>query len=174
MLKKYIQMRHSRKNNERVFIGIDPGTRSIGYGVIGVKSGKIKLKEAGVWIIQKDSPKYYAKISKLLQNLINKWKPEAIGIEKILFSKNVKTAMAVAEVIGILKLVAENKNIKAYDITPSAAKLAVSGIGNAPKWQISHMVKQILVLDKAALPVHHATDAIAIALTTERYSKFLG
>ena len=167
--KKSTRVPRSR-NRRRVFIGIDPGINSVGYGVIGERHGRLDLLDAGLLAPPKRHQQY-CEVAKALRNLIAIWQPEAIGIEKILFSKNVRTAIAVAEMIGVLKLVAEDQKVSVQEISPSAVKLAVTGSGNAPKEVIGKMVAAILKLDAPPTP-HHAADALAIALTAERRARF--
>jgi crossover junction endodeoxyribonuclease RuvC len=159
-----------RKNKRRIFIGIDPGIHSVGYGVIGERNGRVSLLDAGLLAPPERNRRYRA-VARALRNLIATWRPEAIGIEKIIFSKNARTAIAVAEMIGVLKLVTEDEGIAIREISPSAVKLAVAGSGNAPKQLIGKMVAAMLKLDAPPTP-HHAADALAVALTAERHARF--
>lgn len=158
-----------RNKRRRVFIGIDPGINAIGYGVIGATNGRVALLDAGLLAPQKRNRRY-REVAEALERLIATWRPEAIGVEKILFSKNVRTAIAVAEMIGVLKFVLEKKRLTVREFSPSAVKLAVTGSGNAPKAEIGRMVAAILGLATPPTP-HHAADALAVALTAERHAR---
>lgn len=151
----------------KIFIGIDPGSNSVGYGVIATHQGQIRLLDAGLLASPKRDCHYHA-IAEAMKLLLLRWKPSAIGIEKLIFSKNTRTAFAVAEMIGVLKLVMEASNIPWREFTPTAVKMAVSGSGIAPKHIVERMVRAILGLSKE-VKSHHAADAIAVALTLERH-----
>jgi crossover junction endodeoxyribonuclease RuvC len=160
----------SSRHKQRIFIGIDPGVRAIGYGVIKAKGSNVSMLDAGLLLSPKKHHNY-RDVTKTLKKLITTWRPEAIGMETILFSKNVRTAIAVAEMIGVLKLVLETSGIPFQEFSPSAVKLAIAGSGNASKAMLSKMVAAILKLDSPPTP-HHAADALAIALTLERQARF--
>ncbi len=172
MSKKSIPMQNSR-NRKLIFLGIDPGISSIGYGVIKSTGGHLRMLDAGILEINSKNNKnqHYRKIARALSKLIKKWKPSTIGIETILFYKNARTAMTVAETIGVLKFVAEEMGIEIREFSPSQIKLSVTGCGKAPKSQILKMVAAILGLNSPPNS-HHAADALAIALTAERYERF--
>lgn len=182
MLKKFTPMPSSPKKIRRgrarprpvnsppkIFIGIDPGSNSVGYGVIATHQGQVRLLDAGLLAPPKRD-RHYRAIAEAMKLLVREWKPAAIGIEKLIFAKNTRTAFAVAEMIGVLKLVIEANDIPWREFSPTAVKMAVSGSGIAPKHIVERMVRAILGLSKEITP-HHAADAIAVALTLERYER---
>lgn len=171
MSKQYTRMPRSPRNSRRVFIGIDPGIRFIGYGVIGETNGRLSLLDAGL-LASPVRSRQYREVATALRKLIARWQPEAIGIEKIIFAKNVRTALAVAEMIGVLKFIAEDHGTLVQELSPSAVKLAVAGSGNAPKALIGKMVAAMLDLDGPPAP-HHAADALAVALTIQRQARLI-
>jgi crossover junction endodeoxyribonuclease RuvC len=168
MLRKFTPMPASRnRNRRRIFIGIDPGSRAIGYGVIEEARGRLRFLEAGLLAPTKRD-QHYRLVAAGMRKLILRWKPTAVGIEKLLFSRNARTAMGVAEMSGVLKFVMEEKGIAWREFSPPAVKMAVSGSGNAPKRLVGRMASAILGLPKPLEP-HHAADAVAVALTLERH-----
>lgn len=158
-----------RSVNRNVFLGLDPGIHSIGYGVIETRGSRVRLLAAGLLVPKKRSSRY-REAARELRRLIIKWRPDAAGIEKILFSRNARTAIAVAEMIGALKLAAEESGIFVSEYSPSEIKRTVTGKGTSPKQVVGKMVGAILGLSSAPTP-HHAADALAVALTLERHEK---
>ena len=95
--------------------------------------------------------------------LLEKWQPQEASIETLFFSKNVKTAMQVAEARGVLRVTLAEAGVAAFEIAPNAVKLALTGSGSAPKEQVGRMVVRLLGL-KAMPKPDDAADAVALAL----------
>jgi crossover junction endodeoxyribonuclease RuvC len=95
--------------------------------------------------------------------LCERWKPEECALETLLFSKNVKTAMRVAEARGVLRVSLAAAGVPVHEIAPNAVKLALAGHGMAGKAQVGRMVARLLGLDALPKP-DDAADAAAIAL----------
>ncbi|MDD5430981.1 MAG: crossover junction endodeoxyribonuclease RuvC [Candidatus Pacebacteria bacterium] len=148
-----------------IVLGIDPGSTRIGYGVIS-GGKKLSLVDYGtIEIKRKESKKLIAEAAEKLSDLIKKHKPEIIGIEKLYFSKNVKTAMEVAQTRGALILEISKHNILMKELSPSEIKLAVAGYGLADKGAVAKMVGLLLGLKKEELKGYDdATDALATAI----------
>ena len=154
----------------KIFIGIDPGSSSVGYGVIASHQGRVELLDAGLLAPPKRD-RHYAAIAAAMRRLVLRWKPAAVGIEKLIFAKNARTAFAVSEMTGVLKFVLEDTGVAWREFSPPAIKMAVSGSGIAPKQLVGRMVGAILGLATPPEP-HHAADALAVALTLERHERF--
>lgn len=169
MLKKFTQMpRYKRDRNITRIMGIDPGIRSIGYGVIErTGNGRLRMSENGVLVPPTAKPAY-GNIAKRFKEKIKRWQPVLIGLERLRFAKNGKTAMGVAETIGVMKYVIEETGIPMREFAPTEVKLAVIGSGSAQKRDVSRMVGIILGLESAPAS-HHASDALAVAITAERF-----
>ena len=150
----------------RIYLGIDPGTHRVGYGVIRAENGKfylikqgvIKTKENGSAIEQ--LPLIYKKISLLIKEN----SPDEVAVEKLFFSKNQKTAMAVAEARGVILLAAAEKSVKIREFMPNTVKQSISGYGFANKKAMLKMITMMLGL-KNFKPIDDASDALAIAIT---------
>lgn len=155
-------------------LGIDPGTATTGYGFVRLMpDGELVAVSFGVITTPKeDSPS--ARLATLydeLARLIKKYKPETAAVEKLFFSKNITTGIAVGQARGVVLLALEKAGVDTYEYTPNEVKQAVAGYGSAEKRQVQEMVKALLQLDKIPKP-DDAADALAIAIThlnTARY-----
>lgn len=154
-------------------LGIDPGVGRLGWGVIEKEKGKVKPIAFGCIETEKqDLSKRLVVIYIKLQELLQKYKPESVGIEDLFFNKNVKTAFAVGQARGVVLLAVEQAGIPLHVYTPSVVKSTITGYGKADKKQVGQMVKLQLKLDKVPSPDDTA-DALAIALThafTHKYA----
>lgn len=145
-------------------LGIDPGTRRIGYGIIDEAGGKFSLVEAGLLKIQSGDDFLALKETKMhLDQIINSFKPEMLAIEKLYFAKNQKTALQVAQARGVLVLSAMEHGLMVREFSPNEVKMGLTGYGAASKQAVLKMVK--LFLKEPDLKVIDDTsDALAIAL----------
>lgn len=155
-------------NNDTI-LGIDPGTTRIGYGIIKEGKNKFLRITSGVLEIEKNQ-KNLLDLEKGLDKIIKKFKPTLIGIEKIFFSKNKKTAMDVAQARGVIISCCLKYTEKTFEITPAEAKIATTSRGNASKNEVSRMV-EILISSKNKTLLDDETDALAIAIATSAKAK---
>lgn len=150
-------------------LGVDPGTTAVGYAVVDETARGLALIEARLLAIPKQmthSQRLLA-LADSLNGVISRRQPGALGIEQIFFSKNAKTALAVAEARGVILLTAARHGLIVYEYTPLEVKLAVSGYGRADKHQVKFMIERLLGI-KASRLKDDVTDAIAIAITALR------
>ena len=119
-------------------LGIDPGTATTGYGVIGSKKGRLKLVAYGCirTPAKRPLPERLSEIYLDLTKLIKKYRPSVIGVESLFFFKNVTTAISVAQARGIVLLAAEQNKIKLVEFTPLQVKNSLTGYGKADKKQV--------------------------------------
>ena len=156
-------------------LGIDPGTATTGYGLVRLeRDGSLVAVKYGVILTPKDAsaPARLEMIYDGLCEFINKYKPETAAVEKLFFSRNVTTALAVGQARGVVMLALQKAGIEAFEYTPKEVKNAVAGYGGADKRQVQDMVRALLQLDSIPRP-DDAADALAIAIThlnTARYS----
>lgn len=151
-----------------IILGIDPGTTRIGFGFISEENKTLKLIDYGV-IEGKSKEKTAESISancKKLAALIKKYKPEIAGIEKIFFSKNIKTGISVAQMRGALILELTKENIKIKELSPSEIKNLVAGYGFADKKAVAKMAALTLGVKNGLKGYDDASDAVAIAIAT--------
>lgn len=146
-------------------IGIDPGSYTLGYGIVEeVKKGQIRKISSGTIKVPKGLPpeKRLSLIYSRLTEIIDEFKPQEASIEEVFFSKNVKTALSLGQVRGVVFLCLCQKEIALYQYSASEVKRAITGYGRADKYQVQSMVRNILELDD--LPGPDEADALAIAL----------
>jgi len=156
-----------------IILGIDPGTARIGWGILESIHNIPQAKAYGLIETEKDlSPERRLEILyDALLSLLVKYKPDAVGIEDLFFSKNAKTAISVGQARGVLLLACAKKHIPVYSYNPLTVKRTITGDGKADKKQVEHMVTTILKLKVIPKPDDTA-DALAIALThvyTKKY-----
>jgi crossover junction endodeoxyribonuclease RuvC len=147
-----------------IVLGIDPGTRRIGYGIVRKDGGAARFVAAGILdIVGIDDISALAETKKGVDALIKKHKPDALAVEKLYFAKNQKTALAVAQARGIIILSAHEHGLPIREYAPNEIKLGVAGYGFADKIAMLKMVK--LILGEPELEViDDASDALAIAI----------
>jgi len=149
----------------KTIIGIDPGLKNTGFGVIQIKSNRIDYVDHGVISTETEMEKgsRLEHIHKSIIELIKKYSPDEAGIEDIFFAKNLKSAIPVAEAKGVILCALSLMNTKAFTYTPLEVKLGVVGNGRAEKVQVQELVRIILRLKTIPQP-DHAADALAVAL----------
>ncbi len=164
---RYSHNSHPRSEFARfvIVLGIDPGTRKIGYGVIEETGGRLRHVSHGVIRTDPENSRQenLLELQTALINLAKHHKPQKIGLEKIFFSKNVRTAMGVSEARGVILLTAKELGVPLVEFTPLEVKQAVTGSGAADKKQVQKMVTFILRLEEEPRP-DDAADALAIAI----------
>lgn len=151
-----------------MILGIDPGLENTGWGII--ENGKgvngFVLVDTGVILTDKKekSEKRLGKIYEELEKIIKENEISEIAFESLFFARNAKSALKVAEMIGVLKVCGMRNKIPVYEYTPLQVKMALVGYGRAEKEQVEMMVRQTLDLQEEIHP-SHASDAVAVALT---------
>ncbi len=147
-------------------LGVDPGTTRIGWGVIESQDGNLRLLDYGTLEIK--SLTQNARLLALgngFRDLLLRVAPEIVGIEKLFFSKNQKTALSVAEARGVLLLEIMRADLPVFEYRPIEIKQAVANYGAADKRSVAKMVA--LLLGVPEITGHDdASDALAIAIAT--------
>jgi crossover junction endodeoxyribonuclease RuvC len=148
-----------------LILGIDPGTAETGFGVISCGRGEIKLIEHGMIKTSKDfdSAKRLNLIYKQTLEILRKHKPQVLAMESLFFNLNAKSASAVGQAIGVIKLAAARRRVKTFEYPPLRIKMVLAGNGRAEKRQIQSEVRKILKLRRLPRPTH-AADALAVAI----------
>lgn len=146
-------------------LGIDPGYAIVGFGVLDYNKNNFIPVEYGAIFTQAhtDFNQRLCSIFDDMEFIIDKYKPEAMAIERLYFTTNQKTAIDVAQARGVINLAAARKNIPIWEYTPLQVKQAVVGYGKATKKQVMDMTKRILKLQDVPKPDDTA-DALAIAI----------
>lgn len=148
-----------------IILGVDPGTAITGYGIIQSDGQELGLIDYGAITTPADWPpaRRLERIYEELTTLISKYRPTDAVVEKLFFSKNVRTALSVGQARGVALLAASRGGLAIHEYTPSEIKQAVVGYGRAEKMQIQQMVKMLLQLDTVPQP-DDAADALAVAI----------
>ncbi len=148
-----------------IVLGIDPGTASMGYGVLKLTKKRAILKDHGVIRTHPDL-EMQKRLNVLYTNLndvAKEFSPELIVIEKLFFNTNVKTAMSVGQARGISMLVAARNNVPIVEYTALQAKKVLSGYGRSDKKEMQEAVKKELGIRTIIKP-DDANDGVAMAL----------
>ena len=147
-------------------IGIDPGTGILGFGVIDVNGGKMRLVTAGVITTPAHTPlpDRLEEIYSGLTDIIKETQPDVMSVEKLFFTKNITTAISVAEARGVALLTGRQAKLPIHEYTPNEIKKSITGYGAAKKPQIQEMVRIQLGLQEVPKP-DDCADALAAALT---------
>ena len=148
-----------------LILGVDPGTAITGYGIIASDGDELQLVDYGAITTPSDwlLPRRLQHIYQELVARIAMHQPTDAVIEKLFFSKNVRTALSVGQARGVALLAAAQANLTIHEYTPLEIKQAVVGYGRAEKAQIQQMVKLLLQLDHVPHP-DDAADALAVAI----------
>lgn len=148
-------------------LGIDPGTATTGYGIIQIVKSKDqpKLVDFGV-IATKPKLSDALRLQILaddLSKLIKKYKPAAVGVEKLFFTTNQKTVMTVSQARGVVLYICQKHKLPILEFTPLQVKSFICGYGKAEKSQVQFMVQKAFKLARPPKP-DDAADALAVAL----------
>ncbi len=156
-----------------IIIGIDPGVAITGYALLEERGSEYRYITSGCIRTKKElSPgDRLQAIFCAIQELVKKYKPSAIAVEKLFFSKNVRTAFQVGEARGVIILAAAISNLEIFEYTPLQVKQAVAGYGKAEKGQVQKMVQMLLKLAEPP-QVDDEADAMAVALCYLQYRRF--
>jgi crossover junction endodeoxyribonuclease RuvC len=162
-----------------VVLGIDPGTATTGYGVVGrTLRGDFEMLACGV-IRTAPSVEMHLRLLELfndVQALLREFRPNEVAVEKLFFGKNVTNAITVGQARGVVLLAAALAGLPLAEYTPAEVKQAISGYGNADKRQMQEMVQRLLGLEAPPQP-DDAADGVAIALChlqTVAYRRLVG
>ncbi|MBC8426244.1 crossover junction endodeoxyribonuclease RuvC [bacterium] len=148
-----------------IVIGIDPGSRCTGYGVIERRGNRYRLIDAGAVPTsrQADLPARLRVIHEALTEIIEARSPDAAAIEDVFIARNARSSLILGQARGAAMLAAALKDIPVAEYAPREVKMALTGNGAATKEQIRFMVQRLLGLKTAPVSTD-ASDALGIAL----------
>jgi crossover junction endodeoxyribonuclease RuvC len=154
-------------------LGLDPGTATTGYGIVDVVEGEFTAVTYGVikTPAQTPMPQRLQQIQQELQQLLDEYQPDSVGIEEVFFGRNVTTAITVGQARGVLLLTIANAGLPIGEYSPPKIKDAVTGYGKADKAQVQLMVRNLLDLEETPRP-DDAADGLAVAITHYHYQRF--
>ena len=148
-----------------IILGIDPGTRITGYGLIQQRGHQLIPIDFGCIRPPTKSPieKKYLAIFEGIEALIEKYRPKALAIETQFVYKNVQSALKLGMARAAALIPAAKANIPIFEYAPKRAKKAVVGTGSASKEQVQKMLQMLLALSEPPTP-EDAADALALAI----------
>lgn len=148
-----------------LILGIDPGTRITGYGLIRVEGQKLEAIDYGCIRppVNASSSKRYFIIFEAIEELLKIHKPDAVSVESQFMHRNAMSAMKLGMARAMALLAAERAGIPLFEYAPKKAKKAVVGRGGASKQQVQRMMQALLNLEEPPTP-EDAADALALAL----------
>ena len=150
---------------DKIILGIDPGTNIMGYGALHLLGKEMKLLSAGIVSLQKikDHPLKLKRIFEATMELIELHKPDELAIEAPFFGKNVQSMLKLGRAQGIAIAAAITREIPVFEYSPKKIKHSVTGNGNASKEQVAEMLQTLLQIKN--LPHYlDATDALGAAV----------
>lgn len=153
-------------------IGVDPGSRACGYGVVESSGNDLKYIESGTIIPPPDNslPKRLDHIYNGILDIIERFSPTCMSIEEIFFAKNAKSAIKLGQARGVAILAAANKELSVNEYAPTKIKLAITGKGRANKSEVQKMLNLLLGVDE--FKSTDESDAVAIAICHINFSRF--
>lgn len=157
----------SGQERPRTILGIDPGTATMGWGVIRATgaSRRVSYRQHGAittpptWSMPRRLAHLFDGVTALLEG----YEPSEVAIEELFFGRNVTTAITVAQARGVALLAAQRAGLAVYEFKPAQIKQAVTSYGRADKRQVQEMVKTLLDLPRIPRP-DDAADGLAIAI----------
>ncbi len=157
---------------EKIILGIDPGTRIMGYGVIGVQGSALRIVQYGVLRLEK-LPSHEMKLKKIyerISGIIEEYLPDEMAIEAPFYGKNVQSMLKLGRAQGVAMAAALGRDVPIVEYLPKKVKQSVTGNGNASKDQVAYMLEQILN-QKLEGKFEDATDALGVAVCHYNHSR---
>ena len=146
-------------------LGIDPGTRNMGYALISLQNGKISLVEAGLIKMKAEDLQFQIpQMVEAIGNLFIKHDIDEVAMEDIFYAHNPKTTIKLAQFRGAIMLKLLQEFGQFHEYTALQVKKALTGNGKASKEQVAFMVKRLLSIKKDIKPLD-ISDAMAVAIT---------
>lgn len=159
---------------DKIILGIDPGTTVLGYGLIHIKGTKIEMLNFGIIQLSKldNQPDKLKRIFDRIDGLMEEYKPDEMAIEAPFFGKNVQSMLKLGRAQGVAIAASLRRNIPYEEYTPKRIKQAITGNGNASKEQVAAMLQTLLKFEE--MPKYlDATDGLAAAVC-HHFSKGIG
>ena len=155
-----------------IILGVDPGSRLLGYGVVEktgnhvrvIEHGTIRLfhKEYKDIPVDETTPSRLKEIFVKLSEVITRLKPTAVAVEKVFFAKNAVSALKLGQARGVVLLTGAVHDLEIYEYSVTQIKSMITGHGRADKEQVAKMLQMILGVQDFETP--DASDALALAL----------
>jgi crossover junction endodeoxyribonuclease RuvC len=152
-------------SEDRIILGVDPGTTVLGYGLVHIQGKKFSLLNFGVVNLHKldNQPDKLLKIYERLSSVIKEYKPDEMAIEAPFFGKNVQSMLKLGRAQGVAIAAALASGLHYEEYSPRRIKQSITGNGNASKEQVAAMLMQLLNMKE--MPKYlDATDGLAVAV----------
>ena len=150
---------------DKIILGMDPGTSLMGYGIVHVKNKKLHLVTMGVIHLSK-LPEHSDKLKRIFERtlqLIDTYNPDEFAVEAPFYGKNVQSMLKLGRAQGVSMAAALYRDIPIMEYAPRKIKQSITGNGNASKEQVAAMLKSLLKIEE--MPKHlDATDGLAAAV----------
>jgi crossover junction endodeoxyribonuclease RuvC len=146
-------------------LGIDPGTATMGWGVIRQDGNRLRYVQHGAIVTPSswEMPRRLGRLFDGVTELVKGYRPEKVAVEELFFNTNVTTAITVGQARGVALLAAYRAGVEVAEYTPLQVKQAITSYGRAEKRQVQEMVKTLLNLREIPKP-DDAADGLAIAI----------
>ena len=151
--------------NEKIILGIDPGTTIMGFGIIKVTGKKMTFIQMNELLLKKYNDPY-TKLKLIFERtiqLIESYHPDEIAIEAPFFGKNVQSMLKLGRAQGVAMAAGLSREISITEYSPKKIKMAITGNGNASKEQVAKMLQSVLELKEIPKNLD-ATDGLAAAV----------
>lgn len=160
--------------DEKIILGIDPGTRIMGYGLIRAKGQKFSYVEMGVLNLSKETDALVKleRVHEEVSRIIDQFNPDSVAIETPFYGKNVQSLIKLGRAQGVAIAASMAKGVQVYEYAPLKIKQSLTGNGNASKEQVCAMVFRLLGLTEEKPRFLDATDAMAAAICHGIHCKF--
>ncbi|MDR1630691.1 MAG: crossover junction endodeoxyribonuclease RuvC [Oscillospiraceae bacterium] len=146
-------------------LGIDPGYATVGWGVVDYQSNRFSVVDYGA-ITTPAGMDFSCRLERVFDDvcaIAERYKTEAMAIEKLFYNTNAKTVIDVSQARGVIVLAGHKNGMEVFEYTPLQVKQSVVGYGRAEKKQVQEMTRIILALEKIPKPDDTA-DALAMAI----------
>jgi crossover junction endodeoxyribonuclease RuvC len=147
----------------RRILGIDPGSRITGYGLIDSDGMHSRHVASGCIRVGDDPwPQRLGSIFREVREVVQQYRPQELAIEQVFFARNAASALKLGQARGAAICAALSVGVEVHEYSPKSVKQAVVGSGGADKVQVQHMIKVILSMNED--PAEDQADALAVAV----------
>lgn len=154
---------HQAAHLRHRILGIDPGSRTTGYGVIDTDGmHSVRVASGCIRVGEDPWPQRLGRIFEAVEALVEAHKPHELAVEQLIFARDATAALKLGQARGAVICAALRGKLTVHEYSPKTVKLAVVGSGGAEKSQVQHMVRILLALTDS--PAEDEADALALAL----------
>ena len=157
-----------------IILGVDPGSRVTGFGLIGAEKGRLRYLASGCIRLDIDAamPLRLRQIFEDMGEIIDAHQPAEMAIEQVFLARSAGSALKLGQARGVAIVAASRRGLPVFEYSATRIKQSVVGTGRAEKGQVQHMVRALLALPAA--PQADAADALAVALCHAHTRESLG